>query len=437
MANCDSKHTFQNWSHTLEFRPRQFCKPRTEAEVVDLVNAARARSGCLRTQGAGHSFSQLLPTEDTLVSLDDLDDGGLEVGQDQQVTVSAGARIKELVQRLAARGLGLQNMGSITEQSIAGATATGTHGTGLGLGSLSTQIVGATLVDGQGNVVVLDKGDSRLKAASLSVGALGILTNVRLQCVDHYRLEYNAYVGKFDEVMANLDTLAKENVRVLLWWLVPLFKRDDVVIITKNPPAWPAGILGMAEDRAAPPPLGVSATPLDKRSDALWTFVAAQGMGGGKGFKRIWHMEDDYSRILTLPLLPIFHTECEYAIPYAETVPAMQALRKIVEENDFDLKLPVEVRFTAADDILLSPANKGPVCFIGASTEKNTAEVFARFEPLMRRHGGRPHWGKHFTLTRDDIKGLYGKAYDDFVAIREAFDPDRVFANSLLLEIFG
>lgn len=436
MANCDSKHTFRNWSQTLEFQPGQFCRPRTDAELADLVKAARARGGCVRTQGAGHSFSQLLPTDDTLVSLDDMDDGAIEVAPGREIVISAGARIKELVQRLAGENLGLMNMGSITEQSIAGAVSTGTHGTGIGLGSLSTQVIGATMVDGTGTIVALPKGDPRLKAAALGLGALGILTKVRLQVVPHYRLEYNAYVAKFDTVMDNMDALTSENVRVLMWWLVPFFKRDDVIVITKNPPGTPPGVLGHAEDRVKKP-FGLDLAPLGKGSDPLWTFVAAQGLGGGRGFKKIWHMEGPYSQILTLPLLPIFHTECEYAIPYAATVPALKEFRKVVEENDFDLKLPVEVRFTAQDDLTLSPAHDGPMCYIGASTEKNTAEVFARFEPLMRLHGGRPHWGKHFTLTRADIQGMYGTRYDDFVALRNASDPDRVFTNSLLRELFG
>lgn len=147
-------------------------------------------------------------------------------------------------------------------------------------------------------------------------------------------------------------------------------------------------------------------------------------------------MKGDYDEMLTLPLLPVFHTECEYAVPHQQAVPALVAFRRVVEENDFDLKLPVEVRFMDGDDLLLSPGNQGPVCYIGASTEDNTAEVFSRFEPLMRQLGGRPHWGKHFTLTRDEIEAMYRGGYDDFVALRNRLDPDRVFSNSLLTEIF-
>lgn len=440
MADCKAGHTFRNWSRTLEFKPRRFCKPRTEERIVEIVQEARAAKGCVRTQGAGHSFSQLLPTNDTLVSLDDMDHDVMIIADGTEVNVSAGIRLKDLLPKLKARNLGLRNLGSITEQSIAGAALTGTHGTGIGLGSIPTQIIAARLVAGDGSVIDLSKGDPRLKAASLSLGALGILTRVTLDCVPHHKIDYNVYVGKFDHVMASLDQLVQENVRVLLWWLVPLFDRDDVIIITKNPPGHPVGLLGGAENRVTPlaglkPTL--KPTPLGKGLDAMVEALATQGLGSTGKFKKIWHMSGDYEDMLTLPLLPVFHTECEYAVPAANGVAAMNAFRRVVEENDFEIQLPVEVRFTAGDDLLLSPCNQGPVCYIGASPHGNTAEIFARFEPLMRDHGGRPHWGKHFTLTRGDIRAMYGAHYDSFVALRNTLDPDRVFANSFLTELFG
>jgi len=434
MADCRSRHTFRNWSRTLKFEVHQFCKPKTEARIVEIVKQARGAGGCVRTQGAGHSFSQLLPTDDTLISLDDL--GGDIHVQGTRVRAPAGMRLKDLIGRLADVGLAVQNMGSVTEQSIAGAISTGTHGTGLSLGSMSTQVVGVKLITGNGDVVSFAEADAELRAARLSLGALGILTEVTLDCVPHYQIEYNAYVGQFDHVMANLDALKAENERVLLWWLVPFFDRDEVIVITKNPPGTPAGILGGAQDRVVHP-FGIRNAPLGKGADELWMFIAAQGAGGSSGFRRVWHMEGDYDEMLTLPLLPIFHTECEYAIPHAHSVKALQAFRAVVEENDFKLKLPIEVRFTAGDDILLSPGNNGPVCYVGASTEDNTAEVFARFEPLMRTFEGRPHWGKHFTLTRKDIQGMYPATYDSFVDLRNALDPDKVFSNSLLRELLG
>src|SRR5688572_13366922 len=143
-------HTFRNWSRTVTFNVNEFKKPTSEAEVAQLVAAAGAAGKLVRVQGAGHSFSQLMTTNDILVPLDDIPDTCTVNGT--QATVNGGIRLKELIAVLASKGLALRNLGSVTEQSIAGAFSTGTHGTGVTLGSLSSMVSGVKLVDGQGNV---------------------------------------------------------------------------------------------------------------------------------------------------------------------------------------------------------------------------------------------------------------------------------------------
>lgn len=435
MLKCQANHIFRNWAQTLKFRPKRLCMPETEADVVALVKEAGNQGKTVRTQGAGHSFSQLLATDDTLVSLDDMPTAVSVNGK--LATVSAGIRLKDLIVELKNRGLALKNLGSITEQSIAGATSTGTHGSGLRLGSISTQIEEVRLVAGTGGIRTVKRSDGDLlDAASLGLGLLGIQTEVTLECVDHYQLEYNAYVTTFDHVLPHIDQLNQENVRVVLWWfLPPVGSRNCVILITKNPPGHPKGMLGNATD--ALPVLVTNllgALPMDAEQ-LLGTFVLGAGPPQ-PGFKRIWTMTGDYDEILTLPLLPIFHRECEYAIPVRHTADALREMRKFLDEGDFTLRLPVEVRFVAADSALLSPANGRDVCYIGASTLDNATEVFERFEPLMKELEGRPHWGKNFTLTSEEVEGLYGAGYSRFKQIRRDFDPDGVFLNSFLADYF-
>jgi len=152
---------------------------------------------------------------------------------------------------------------------------------------------------------------------------------------------------------------------------------------------------------------------------------------------RLLHFEDDYVRVLTVPLLPVLHRECEYAIPVENTAAALRALRREVEEGDLNLKLPVEVRFVAKDDSLLSPARGRDVCYIGVSTEHNANEAFERFEPIARRLGGRPHWGKCFSLTASDIRSMYPDSFATFRDIRHELDPHGVFANEFLTQLFA
>src|SRR5215475_14110322 len=137
MADCTSNHTFENWAHTLKFKPDRFCQLDAEAKVVAAVRNALATQGRVRTQGAGHSWSQLVVTDKTLVQLDKLNKGLIADILNRRYTVQAGIRLKELVHNLALDGLAMKNLGSITEQSIAGAISTGTHGTGIRLGNLS------------------------------------------------------------------------------------------------------------------------------------------------------------------------------------------------------------------------------------------------------------------------------------------------------------
>jgi hypothetical protein len=340
MADCKSGHTFRNWARTLEFKPRRFCKPKTEDRIVEIVQEARTGKGCVRTQGAGHSFSQLLPTNDTLLSLDDMDHDVMVVTNGTEVNVSAGIRMKDLIPKLKARKLGLRNIGSITEQSIAGAALTGTHGTGIGLGSIPTQIIAARLVVGDGSIVDLPKGDPRLKAVGLSLGALGILTRVTLECVPHYQIDYNVYVGKFDHA-CQPDRRPAERACSSGGWC-----RCSIVTTSsyhqEPPPS--GGPLGAAENRVIAL-FGIQHTPPGKDSMAWWRCGGA-GPAVALQVQEDLAMSGDYEDMPTIPPLPVFHTESEYAIwppcrDGHECIPE-------VEENDFQIQSPVEVRFVAA-----------------------------------------------------------------------------------------
>ena len=425
-----SNHPFENWSRTIRFRAERFCLPRTEQQVVDIVKEARASGGCVRTQGAGHSFSQLLHTRDTLVSLDAFE---REVRvQGNRVTLPGGMRLKCAIEELRARGLAFKNLGSITEQSVAGAVSTGTHGSGLRLGALSPQVVGVRLVTGNGDEHVIGERDARdLAAARINLGALGIITEVTLECVPDHELEYSAYLTTLDDVMNEIDALNAENDRVVLWWLLmPLVRRDAVVLITKNSALGPRGTLARSSAAA-----GAGAVPSRVPKDERDLRELAR-TAPARGFTRIRHVVSRYDEALTIPLLPVFHRECEYAIPVDKTVEAIQGMREVLDEGEFSMTLPVELRFVAQDDILLSPCLGRAACYIGASTLHNSTEVFERFEPLMKALSGRPHWGKNFTLTQQEVEAMYPASYDTFRSVRDEYDPKRIFANSMLNELF-
>jgi L-gulonolactone oxidase len=434
MPDYKSNHTYENWARTLRFKPERFCQPRTEQEVVEVVQDVLARGGRVRTHGGGHSWSHFIVTDDTLVNLDKLNRGLIADIHNKRYTVEAGIRLKDLIENLANDGLALKNLGSITEQSIAGAFSTGTHGTGLRLGNIASSIVGMKLVTGTGDVLTITESDGDLlDAARISLGALGIITQVTIQCVPMYNLEHITYLCKFDDVIDKLDTLNQENERFLLWWLVaPIGPKDHVLLLTMNPPGTQPGILGQSGSGSTKN----NAPPMDT-NDLLSLILNIPGLlFTQQTFQQLFKRTGRYDSILTLPLFPVLHRELEYALPVENVPDALRALKKMFDETDMSTTLPVEVRYVAADNSLLSPARGRPTCYIGVSTQPNANEVYSRVEPILKEFGGRPHWGKHFTLVRSEVEAMYADSLDKFRQIRKELDPKGIFKNTLLQQFF-
>jgi FAD/FMN-containing dehydrogenase len=421
---CKTGKTFKNWAETIEFKPKFYCHPKNAAVALSIVQRAATNNEHVRIQGNGHSWSQFIQTRDNLVQLDLMGDAvTAEAGN--TVIMNAGIKLRKLVDRL--RGLNpplaLINTGSILEQSIAGAVSTGTHGTGIGLGNFATQVVALKLItmrNGTPTVLSLpEEGEELFSAARVSMGALGIITQVTLQCVPFYDVELKAYKAKFEDIatQAAIDELIATNQRVRLWWFLPPLAGAEVIVSTMqnipdgNDTLFPEALFGFLEFLAE----GTKEHPLTLRGP--------------------------YHKMLTLPFHEVKHRECEYAIPVERTAEALTALKEIVDEGDFRTDLPVEIRFVKGDDILMSPANGRDVCYIGVNTKAHNEdpsanELFARFEPLMKELGGRPHWGKHFTLVPDDLTRMYGSNYETFKRIRAELDPTGLFENTLIRNLF-
>ena len=421
---CKTGKTFKNWAETIEFKPKFYCHPENAAAVQSIMQRASSNSEHVRIQGNGHSWSQFVQTRDHLLQLDLFGDA-VTAETNKQVSVHAGIKLKKLIEKL--RGLnpplGLPNTGSILEQSIAGAVSTGTHGTGLGLGNFGTQVVALTLMTMKGGTPTVlslpDEGADFFKAARVSMGALGVITQLTLQCIDDYDVELKAFKKSFADIANQtvIDQLNASNERVRIWWfLPPLFGAEILVSTMKNIPngndtPFPAALLGFLEFLAE----GTETNPLTLRGP--------------------------YDQLLTLPFHEVKHRECEYAIPVERTAEALNAVKEIVDEGNFKTDLPIEIRFVQADDALMSPANGRNTCYIGVNTkaqneDPSANELFARFEPLMKELGGRPHWGKHFTLTPDDLTKMYGANYEKFKTIRNELDPTGLFENTLIRNLF-
>src|SRR5690349_16534219 len=213
--------TWSNWSGSVTASPAAIRYPTSVDEIIAIVRECRERGCGLRVAGAGHSFTPLAWTDGVLISLDRY--AGLEHVDRAagQATVRAGTQIKALGELLFAHGLAQANLGDIDVQSIAGAISTGTHGSGASLGSISTQVVGLTLIAANGELIECSETHNRaiFKAAQVSLGALGIITSVTLQLLPAYRLDYTWRRERLDDCLAQIDDLRRENRNFEFFWL--------------------------------------------------------------------------------------------------------------------------------------------------------------------------------------------------------------------------
>ncbi len=414
---------WRNWSGSVVAAPSELATPRTEAELSALV----ARSGAVRVTGAGHSFMPLCATDGVLISLADME-GELEVAPGRRsVWTPAGWPIARLTGALWTEGLSLANQGDIDKQAIAGALATGTHGTGATLGSLSTLALAFRLVLADGSVVECDaerEGDL-FEAQRVSLGMLGVMAAVKLAVLPAYRLRETIRRGPLDEVLGDWDALTKHHRHVeffvfpyadqaMLKILDPVDEGDDPPV--KDPAE---GVYQLACDLAAAAPF------LAPTLQRLMTRAIGASSRAGPA-----------CRIFPSERATRFE-EMEYEIPAAAGPETLRAAIGEVRARRFPIIFPFEFRAVAGDDIALSPMNAGPCVSISFHqyAKMPWREAFAAVEAVFADAGGRPHWAKRHTLTSEDVARLYPAA-ERWGEVRKRVDPTAKFLNAHLRELF-
>lgn len=390
---------WRNWSGSIAFTPRRIEHPRDEDALCGLVRATLGRSGTIRAAGAGHSSTPLVECDDTLVSLDAFtgitaSDAGL-----RQARVGPGTPLETLGPQLYERDLALPNYGDVSTQTIGGAIATGTHGTGPAQRNLSAMLVGARLVDGNGEVRCIGAGDIELlRAARVSLGTLGIFTELTLQLVPSFDVDRREYAIGTDAALAQLDALVASNRSFDFYWYP---RRDDIKLRLVNPVGG-----GSRPERAR---------QLTRRSGA------------------------SHQVIPTHTGIPHRFEECEYALPAGQGAACFAAVRRRVLQRWRHLVgWRVLWRTVAADDTDLSAAHGRATVTISLhqNSELPWREYFADIEPIFRAHGGRPHWAKKHGCDAAMLAPLYPR-WDAFARVRGRFDPQGVFLTPYLRSLLG
>ena len=416
---------WRNWSGSVVAEPAAVESPRTSDELRALV----AGAGQVRVTGAGHSFMPLCETGGLLLRLTDME-GEIEVCDDGlSAWVPAGWPIHRLTEALWERGLSLANQGDIDKQAMAGALSTGTHGTGVTLGSISTQALAFQLVLADGSRVECDVANEPdlFQAARISLGMIGVMERVKLALKPAYRLKETLRKAPLSEILEQWDDLTARH-RHVEFFVFPyadqaLLKTLDPVEVGDDQPATndiESGVLQMVSDIAATLPF---------TAPALQRLLTA-GMGGST-------RAAPAHRIFPSERATLFE-EMEYEIPAARGAEALRAAIAEVRRRRFPIIFPFEFRTVAADDIWLSPMHAGPCVSISFHqyAKMEWRSPFAAIETVFAAAGGRPHWAKRHTLGGDDVPRLYPMAAR-WGEVRRRVDPAGKFMNAHLRDLFA
>ncbi|MFH8439717.1 D-arabinono-1,4-lactone oxidase [Streptomyces sp. NPDC018026] len=428
--------TWRNWGGNVSARPAREVTPASVDELADAVRRAAEDGQRVKAVGTGHSFTSIAATDGVLIR-PQLLTGIRSIDRDAMtVTVEAGTPLKRLNMALAREGLSLTNMGDIMEQTVSGATSTGTHGTGRDSASIAAQIRGLELVTADGSVLTCsaDENPEVFAAARIGLGALGVVTAITFAVEPVFLLTAREAPMPFDRVLADFDALWSENEHFEFYW----FPHTNSTNTKRN-------------NRSAGPerPVGRFQGWLDDEFLSNGVFQAANWVGraapatipaiariSSRALAARTYTDTPY-KVFTSPRRVRF-VEMEYAVAREAVVEVLRELRTMVDRSRLRISFPVEVRTAPADDITLSTASGRDSAYIAVHMFRGTPyqAYFTAAERIFTAHEGRPHWGKVHTRDAGYFSRVYPR-FGEFTALRDRLDPDRLFQNDHLRRVLG
>lgn len=438
---CVQNPGYRNWAQTVEAHPSCLHYPSTVKQVQQIVKYCADHGLPCKPVGSRHSPSDIGATTGHLVSIERLS-AVLDFDERRcRVRFEAGISLEQLISECEKHGMALRNLGSIMEQSLAGAIATGTHGTGLNAGIIATNVISFKIVDGTGQLLECSEElNSNIYWAGLcSLGALGIIVEATLQCEPFYRIKAQIEPAEFDDAVGQVLTLARRSEHFKLLYYPHT-----------------SGVRLCALDRTTEPEMPNRASSWFRDSvvgyyllELLYFFSTFFPTLLVPWINRLymWFLFS-VRETFVAKYYQAFTIEClfkqyvnEWAFPVEHTEECLRGLRKITEKIGA-AHFPIEVRFVRQDKIWLSPCYARDSCFIGIIMYRPYAKsvpyelYWKQYEKLMLSFGGRPHWAKAHGLTHRELAKLYPnfKAFND---IRKKLDPHGIFLNDYLREKLG
>lgn len=417
---------WRNWSGNQSCQPTLRNTPRSEEQLVQMIKES---SQTIRCVGSGHSFSPLVPTDETIISLSRFRGMKHVDANKKQVTFGAGTLLSQVGEPLWDEGFGLINMPDINTQSIAGALATSTHGTGHKLGSLSSDMASIKMITADGSVVTCSANNNAdlFYAAGNNLGALGVISEAAFQVRDRFNLEENQWIISDKEAFASAEKL-RDSSRHFEMFAFP--HAEYILMQTCNETTKPVST-------EKPEPADDALLELKKWTERLpWikSFLLNSALKIVSAQKD--HQIDRSYKVFGKTRAILFN-EMEYSVPEKVGLECLQEILDTIKKKNLEVIFPIEFRYVKADDVWLSPFYKRDSCSISCHNfaDRDYKNYFAVIEPILLKYGGRPHWGKIHTLNKNDFAKMYEK-WEDFRSLRYEVDPRGLFLNKHTKELF-
>ncbi len=426
---------WSNWAGNQQTGSVLVSKPQTESELQQVVQNAQTSGRRVKAVGSGHSFTAIAVAEEVLVDLSKYDEILAIDKINQTVTVQSGIQLSKLNQALYENSLAMQNLGDIAYQTIAGAISTSTHGTGAKFTGIANQVVALRVVLADSSIVECSANVNAelFSCARVGLGAIGLISTVTLKVVPAFNLAVIEEPMRLDEVLQNLDLHVDSNDHFEFFW-VPhtgwaLTKRNN----RNNLPIEPMSKMSHWYSKTLMENYAFGAVcMLGKARPSLIPKLAKALPSSGRN-----EYSDASHKVFASKRIIKFY-EMEYAIPREACAEALNRVRRMVTDSGFFLNFPVEVRFTAPDEIPLSTASNRESAYIAVHIYKgmNYVPYFTEVESIMNSYQGRPHWGKLHFQNASTLASRYPQ-WDVFQAVRNQVDPKRMFSNQYLETVLG
>lgn len=422
------RNQWSNWSGFVTAQPRHLATPDNQDDLSTIITTA---PGPIRIAGTGHSFTRLVQSDGTILSLDNFQGLIAHDPHKLQATVGAGTKIGPMTRLLHGVGQALPNMGDIDTQAFGGALATSTHGSGATLGAYPTLLEAIEITDGRGVVRKFNRttNSDAINAMGVSLGAFGAVTQATIRNVADYRLRRRRWTEPVAGVLDRFHSVMTAQ-RSVEFFYIP-FSGQAIMLSSEITDAPATSRPPNTDDEA------VKALRTLRNYFKRMPWLRKRLIGSAIGKLPPEDYVEAWLKVYASERNVKFN-EMEYHLPIEEGAKALREIITLLETRFPDVYFPIEVRVVAPDEIWLSPFYRRPSCSIAIhhGAPEDPLPFFAAAEPIFRKYGGRPHWGKMHNLTAKELSSIYPR-WNDAMAVRREMDPDNRFVSPYMARLLG